>query len=384
MRTIYCDYNSTTPTDPRVAEAMQQAMAEAGANPSSGHSLGRKARVILDKARNDIASFLGAQASEIVLTGGGSESDNLAILGSLYSPDARGKHCVTVATEHHAVQAACEWAEARGFEITILPVDKLGHLDVQQFADALRPDTQIATVMLANNEVGTLHPIAELSKIAHDKGVIFHTDAVQAWGKIPVDREALGADMLSLASHKFYGPKGVGVLYVRSGLRLAPIIHGGGQEMHRRAGTENIPGAVGTAAAMRILADDPDELNRVAAIAADFRDRLTAGLDDIELFGDLTDRLPNTVSVGFAGVSGESLMIALDLQGICVSTGSACATGATKPSHVLVAMGVGDKFISGSIRFSFGRASKPEDAAAIADAVITQTRKLRAMSPASA
>lgn len=384
MRTIYCDYNSTTRTDPRVLDAMQQAATEAGANPSSGHSLGRKARVILDKARQEIASFLGAQASEVVLTGGGSESDNLAILGSLYSPDARGKHCVTVATEHHAVLAACEWAEAHGFEITILPVDQLGHLDVQQFADALRPDTQIATVMLANNEVGTLHPIAELSRIAHDKGVIFHTDAVQAWGKVPVDRQALGADMLSLASHKFYGPKGVGVLYVRSGLRLAPIIHGGGQEMHRRAGTENIPGAVGTAAAMRILADDPGELSEVAAIAADFRDRLTAGLNDIELFGDLTDRLPNTVSVGFAGVSGESLMIALDLQGICVSTGSACATGATKPSHVLVAMGVDEKYISGSIRFSFGRESKSEDAAAIADAVITQTSKLRAMSPASA
>ena len=384
MRTIYCDHNSTTRTDPRVIDAMQQASMEAGANPSSGHRLGRKARVILDSAREEIASHLAAKASEIVLTGGGSESDNLAILGSLYSPDARGKHCVTVATEHHAVLAAGEWARRNGFEVTVLPVDRLGHIDVRRFAEALRPDTQIATIMLANNEVGTLHPIRELAEIAHDRGVIFHTDAVQAWGKIPVVREELGADMLSLASHKFYGPKGVGVLYVRGGIRLAPIIQGGGQEMGRRAGTENIPGAVGTAAAMRILADDPDEMTRVAAIAADFRDRLTDGLDDIELFGDLEQRLPNTVSVGFAGVEGESLMIALDLQGICVSTGSACATGATKPSHVLVAMGVSQKYLRGSIRFSFGRESRPEDAAEIAGAVITETRRLRAMAPTSA
>jgi len=384
MRTIYCDHNSTTRTDPKVVAAMQDAYAQAAANPSSGHQMGRKARVLLDDARAEIASYLDAKPSEIVMTGGGSESDNLAILGSLYSPDARGKHCVTVATEHHAVLAAVAWAEQHGFETTVLPVDRLGHLDPDEFAKALRPDTQIATVMLANNEVGTLHPIKELAQIARERGVIFHTDAVQAWGKIPVDVSDLDVDMLSLATHKFYGPKGVGLLYVRSGIRLAPIIHGGGQETGRRAGTENIPGVVGTAVAMRLLAEDPEEMNRVGAMARKFRDRITAELEDIELFGDLENRLPNTVSVGFGGIEGDSMMIALDLRGICVSTGAACHSGATTLSHVLVAMGVEEKYARGSIRFSFGRDNEHEDADTIAAAVIDETKRLRLMSPASA
>jgi cysteine desulfurase len=384
MRTIYCDHNSTTRTDAKVIAAMQDAYVQAGANPSSGHQMGRKARVLLDDARAEIASYMKVKPSEIVLTGGGSESDNLAILGCLYSPDARGKHCVTVATEHHAVLGAVNWAQQHGFEVTILPVDHQGHIDIDAFAETLRPDTQIATVMLANNEVGTLHPIKELARIARDRGVVFHTDAVQAWGKIPVDTEDLDIDMLSLASHKFYGPKGTGILYVRGGIRLEPIIHGGGQETGRRAGTENIPGAVGTAVAMRLLAQDPDEITRVGAMARKFRDRIAAELDDIEMFGDLDKRLPNTVSVGFGGIEGDSMMIALDLRGICVSTGAACHSGATTLSHVLVAMGVEEKYARGSIRFSFGRDNVPEDADAIAEAVIEETKRLRAMSPATA
>lgn len=384
MRTIYCDYNSTTATDPRVIEAMNAALAVGGANPSSAHSLGRRARVILDEARQNIASLIGAKASEIILTGGGSEADNLAILGSLYSADAHGKHCVTVATEHHAVLASVEWAKRNGFDVTVLPVDGQGHVDMGRFQDSLRPDTQIVSVMLANNEVGTLHPISELAAIARDRGIWFHTDAVQAYGKVPVHVAQLGVDMLSLAAHKFYGPKGVGVLYARGGIRLAPVVHGGGQELGRRAGTENIAGAAGTARAMSLCADDPGEVPRIKGVTDDFRRRLAAQVGDIQIFGDPRNSLPNTVGVGFAGVDGGTLMMALDLRGICVSTGSACATGASHPSHVLEAMGIDRRYLGGTIRFSFGRGSLPEDAAVIADAVAEEVVRLRAMTPAAA
>ena len=273
--------------------------------------------------------------------------------------------------------AACEWARSQGFDITVLPVDAMGRIDPDDFRKAIRPDTQLATIMLANNEVGTLHPVAELGQIAREKGIWFHTDAVQAKGKVHFELKDLNCDMLSLASHKFYGPKGFGLLYVRKGLRLAPIIHGGGQEMGRRAGTEDIAGVVGTAMAMRILAEDPEELDRVGAIATEFRERLVDGVDDLQVFGDPDNCLPNTVGVGFGGVEGHLLMMALDLKGICVSTGSACHTGATKPSHVLSAMNVDDHFINGTIRFSFGRLSRPEHAQLIADAVAEAVATLR-------
>lgn len=383
-QTIYCDHNSTTRTDPRVADVMRQAAVDAFGNPSSSHRLGQKARALLDKARSDIATYIGARPSEIILTGTGSESDNLAIFGSLYSPDARGKHLVTVSTEHHAVTHSAEWAERHGFETAILPVDRQGRLDPREFERALKPFTQVASVMLANNEVGTIHPISELARLARERGVLFHTDAVQAMGKIPVNVSELGVDLLSLASHKFYGPKGVGILYVRSGTRLASITHGGGQETGRRPGTENIPGAVGTAEAMRIIAADPEEATRVGAMASDLKRRLADQLNDIEFFGDPEIRLPNTVSVGFGGVDGEALSIALDLRGICVSTGSACMTGAAQPSHVLLAMGVPDRYLRGSIRFSFGRESTPSDALAIAEAVVAEVNRLRTLTPAVA
>jgi len=380
-RTIYCDHNSTTRTDPRVAEAMRQAAIEAFGNPSSSHLFGRQARAVLDSARADIARYIGAKPSEIILTGTGSESDNLAVFGSLYSSDARGRHFVTVASEHHAITHSAEWAKRAGFEITVLPVDHLGRLDPDEFVRALKPTTQIASVMLANNEVGTIHPIARLASLARERGVVFHTDAVQALGKIPVNVNELGVDLLSLAAHKFYGPKGVGVLYVRSGTRLASIIQGGGQETGRRPGTENIAGAVGTAEAMKIIAGDPEEAGRVGAMADELRRRLHEQLDDIVFFGDPDHRLPNTVGVGFGGVDGESLSIALDLRGICVSTGSACMTGAARPSHVLTAMNVPERYLRGSIRFSFGRESTPSDATTIADAVVAEVGRLRKMSP---
>lgn len=381
-RIIYCDHNSTTRTDPRVADVMHQAAVDIFGNPSSGHRYGQQARALLDKSRSDIAAYIGAKPSEIIFTGTGSESDNLAIFGSLYAPGATGRHLVTVATEHHAITHSAEWAQRHGFEVTVLPADFRGHVDPDDFVRALKPTTQIASVMLANNEVGTIHPIAQLAAFAREKGVLFHTDAVQAMGKIPVNVNNLNVDLLSLAAHKFYGPKGIGILYVRNGTRLASIIHGGGQETGRRPGTENIPGVVGTAEAMRLIADDPQEAVRVGTMAKDLRFRLGHNLDDIMFFGDPENCLPNTVGVGFGGVDGESLAIALDLKCICVSTGSACMTGAAKPSHVLLAMAAPERYLRGSIRFSFGRENVPSDAAAIADAVITEVQRLRKMSPA--
>jgi cysteine desulfurase len=379
MRTIYCDHNSTTRTDPRVATAMQEVAVESFANASSAHRLGQKARVRLDEARAQVAACLGAKPSEIVFTAGGSESDNIAILGSLMSPEARGRHMVTVKSEHPAVTVTVAWGAKQGFAVTLLGVDEFGRIDLDEFRDALRPDTQVATVMQANNEIGTVYPIVELSRIAHEQGVVFHTDAVQAYGKIPVNVNELGVDLLSLSSHKFYGPKGFGVLYVRQGTRLAPILHGGGQELGRRPGTENVPGAVGTALAMQLCVSEADEMRRVTGITDEFRRLLPTLVDDIRVFGDPKSRLPNTVAVGFGGVDGESLSIALDLRGICVSTGSACHSGAREPSHVLKAMGIPLHFAIGSIRFSFGRESKAEDAQIIAQAVAEEVARLRAM-----
>ncbi|MBI5867820.1 MAG: cysteine desulfurase [candidate division Zixibacteria bacterium] len=325
QRIIYCDHNSTTRTDPRVADVMHQAAVEVFGNPSSGHRFGQQARALLDKSRSQIAAYIGAKPSEIILTGTGSESDNLAIFGSLYAPDATGRHLLTVATEHHAITHSADWAQRHGFEVTILPVDSRGHVDPDDFARALTPTTRLASVMLANNEVGTIHPIAQLATIARERGVLFHTDAVQAMGKIPVNVDDLKVDLLSLAA--------------------------------------------------------PQEAARVGAMAKDLRYRLAHQLDDIEFFGDPDNCLPNTVGVGFGGVDGESLAIALDLKCICVSTGSACMTGAAMPSHVLQAMGVSERYLRGSIRFSFGRENVPTDSAAIADTVIAEVQRLRKMSP---
>lgn len=363
---------------------MQEVAVEHFANPSSTHRLGQAARVRLDESRARIASILGAKPSEIVLTAGGSESDNLAIMGSLLSPDARGKHFVTVSSEHPAVTGLAAWAMRCGFDVTMLNVDTLGRIDIDEFASALRPDTQLVSIMQANNETGTVYPITELAQIARDKGVLFHTDAVQAFGKIPVNVNELGVDMLSLSAHKFYGPKGVGVLYVRQGTRLVPILFGGGQEQGRRPGTENLPGAVGTALAMQIAAEEPQEIRRFGKLADEFRRLIAQQVDDIMIFGDPDNRLPNTVAVGFGGVDGESLTIALDLRGICVSTGSACHSGAHEPSHVLKAMGIGLHHAMGAIRFSFGRDSKPDDPTIIVSAVAEEVARLRTLSPTPA
>jgi cysteine desulfurase len=336
---------------------MRAAFDEANYNPSSLHAEGRRSRAALDRARERTAAVLGAARNEIVFTSSGTESDNLAILGVLAAVPP-GAHMVTTAIEHHAVLRTVEQLQARGVDATVLPVDADGRVAPAEFAQALRPSTVLASVAYANNEVGVVAPIAELASIAASRNVLFHTDAVQAPTWLGLDVKLLGADLLSLSAHKFYGPKGIGLLYVRSGVSLAPILNGGGQEFARRPGTQNVLGAVGLAEALELAANErTDAQLRVGAL----RDRLEAGIlssvPDTKINARGASRLPNVASVSFAGAESAALLIALDLAGVAVSAGSACTSGSLQPSHVLTAMGLEDRWQRGAIRFSLGRAT---------------------------
>jgi len=327
-----------------------------GYNPNSLHAEGRAARAAVDSAREAVARVLGATPREIVFTGGGSESDVLAIVGAARAASARGRHVVTVATEHHAVLRAVDVLERDGWRVTRLAVDARGLVEPAAFAAALTAETTVASVMLANNEIGVVQPIAELARIARERGVLLHTDAVQAAGWLPLDVDALGVDLLSLSAHKFHGPKGVGVLYVRRGTALEPLIVGGGQEHGLRAGTENVAGIAGFAVALTLAdAERPVTAPRVAAL----RDRLQAGIvaaiPDVVVNGAGAPRLPTSLSVAFAGVPSDALLIRLDLEGVAASAGSACAAGSLEPSHVAAALGLGARHRLGVIRFSLGR-----------------------------
>jgi cysteine desulfurase len=327
-----------------------------GFNPNSLHAEGRAARSAVDGARERVARVLGATPREIVFTGGGSESIALAIIGAARAARGRGRHVVTVATEHHAVLRAADVLERDGWRVTRLPVDRRGLVDPAAFAAALTPETTLASVMLANNEIGVVQPVAELARVARERGVLVHTDAVQAAGWLPLDVDALGVDLLSLSAHKFHGPKGVGALYVRRGTALEPLIVGGGQEHGLRAGTENVAGIAGFAVALALAdAERPVTGPRVAAL----RDRLEAGVvaaaADVVVNGAGAPRLANNLSVAFAGVPSDALLIRLDLEGIAASAGSACAAGSLEPSHVAAALGLGERHRFGVIRFSLGR-----------------------------
>jgi cysteine desulfurase len=352
---LYFDHAATTPVRPEAAAAMEPYLAQLGYNPSSLHQEGRAARAAIDRSREIVADALGARAREIVFTGSGSEADNLAILGVARALRDRGRHAVSTTIEHHAVLHALDLLRDDGWQITLLEVDEDGLVDPADFQAALRPETVLATVMLANNEIGTIEPVARLAAIARERGIVFHTDAVQAPGKLPLDVEALGVDLLSLAAHKFYGPKGVGVLYVREGTPVAPLIVGGGQERGLRSGTENVPGIVATAEALRLAVA---ERERYAAEVGDLRDRLQAALErvpDARINGAGATRLPNNLSVGFAGVEADALLIRLDLEGIAASAGSACAAGSVQISHVLEGIGLDGRFARGTVRLSLGR-----------------------------
>lgn len=378
---IYLDYNSTTPTDPRVVEEMLPYFYEHSANPSSVHRPGQEARKVVEEAREKIAKFFNADAREIYFTSGGTEADNTAIKGVAFSQDKR-KKIITSKVEHHAVLTTCEYLAKFGYEIVKIPVDQHGIINLEFLKDAVDDKTLIVSIMHANNEVGTIEPIVEGAEIAHKHGAIFHTDAVQTAGKLPIDFKGLGIDMLSLSGHKFYGPKGVGVLIARKGIKFDPLSHGGHHEHKKRAGTENVPGIVGLAkACMLAQVEMEEEEKRIRRL----RDRLWHGVEnrikDLKLNGHPEKRLANTLNFSIRYVEGESLLLNLDMHGICASSGSACTSGSLEPSHVLLAMGLPHEIAHGSLRFSLGRFTKEEEIDKVIDVLPTIVEKLREMSP---
>ena len=341
MKRVYLDNAATTRLLPEVLEEMVPYMTELYGNPSSPHDFGQKAASGLSKARQQVADAINADPSEIIFMSGGSEADNTAIRGVAERYAKKGRHIITTAVEHHAVLHTCQMLEKNGYEVTYLPVDEYGMVTVDQVREAMRPDTVLVTVMFANNEVGTIMPIAEIGALCHEKGVYFHTDAVQAVGHLPIDVKAMHIDMLSMSAHKFHGPKGVGALYVRRGIVLPPLIYGGAQERNRRAGTENVPGIVGMGKAIEMALDGLDEkAERMKALRDRLIRELPERIPEIKLNGHPTVRLPNNVNFSIKYIEGESILLMLDLNGIAASSGSACTSGSLDPSHVLLAMGL--------------------------------------------
>ena len=383
MNKIYLDYAATTPTAPEVVEAMQPYFFEQFGNPSSIYSTGREAKRKLEECREAIAKHLGAkEASEIIFTGGGSEADNLAIKGMAWARAKRGNHIITSSIEHHAVMDACKFLQDHGFEITFLPVDGDGLVDPEDVRKAIRPETILITIMHANNEVGTIQPIAEIGRIAKEKEIPFHTDAVQTAGVLPIDVAELNCDLLSISAHKFYGPKGVGALYVRKGLRPISLIHGGAQERNRRAGTENLPGIVGMAAALDLVQAEREEKGaRLTELRNKLIDGILAAVPHVRLNGHRTKRLPGNVNIAVEYVEGEAMLLNLDLMGIAASSGSACTSGSLEPSHVLLAMGLPHEIAHGSLRLTLGRWTTEEDVDQVLSVLPGIIEKLRAMSP---
>ncbi len=382
MKTIYVDNAATTKMSKAAISAMMPYLEENYGNPSSLHTVGQLAQEALVKARMEVAGCLGADVKEIYFTSGGSESDNQALLTAAELGERKGKkHIISQKTEHHAILHALNKLEKRGFEITLLDVDGDGLVTAEQVKNAIREDTVMVTIMTANNEIGTIMPIKEIAAVCKEKGVLFHTDAVQAVGHIPVDVKELGCDMLSLSAHKFHGPKGVGALYVRKGLFPSTLIEGGAQERGRRAGTENIAGICAMAAAMK---EAVEKLPENAEKLAKMRDRLIEGLGEIShsvLNGSRTQRLPGNVNMCFEGIEGESILLLLDAKGICASSGSACTSGSLDPSHVLLAIGRPHEVAHGSLRLSLCEENTPEDMEFIIKSVKEVVDYLRKMSP---
>jgi cysteine desulfurase len=361
MESIYLDYNSTTPVDPAVIEVMRQHLADNYGNPSSIHRFGQKAKATLEAAREQIAVLLGADPSEIYFTSGGTEADNLALKGAAWANRAKGNHIIISQIEHHAVLETAHYLEKNGFAVTSLGCGHDGIISVDDLQAALRPETVAVSIMMANNETGVIQPIKEMAAVCRKAGVMFHTDAVQAVGKIPVDVDLLDVDMLSLSAHKFYGPKGIGALYIRKKVNIIPLLHGGSHEKRRRAGTENVPSVAGMAKALEIaVAKIDSEHKRLAELGRYFIRRVLSTIDDVTLNGSLDNRVPSTMNLSFRGVEGESIILSLDLKGIAVSSGSACTSGSLQASHVMKAMGIDDVLAQGSIRFSMGRYTTKE------------------------
>lgn len=382
MKRIYLDNAATTPVDQDVLNEMLPFFTTEFGNPSSIYNEGREARKGLEKARLQVAEALGADPKEIFFTGGGSEADNWAIKGVASKLGHKGKHIITTTIEHHAVLHTCEYLEKKGFEVTYLPVDEYGLIDLDELKNAIREDTILISIMFANNEVGTIEPVAEIAKIAKERGVLFHTDAVQAFGNVPIDVKELGVDLMSVSAHKIYGPKGVGALYIRKGVAIDNLIHGGAQERKRRAGTENIPGIVGFGKAAELAAQNLDEHIEHQKV---LRDRLIEGvlsrIPKSRLNGHPEKRLPGNANFIFEYIEGESILLSLDLIGVAGSSGSACTSGSLDPSHVLLALGLPAGIAHGSLRLSIGRDTTESDIDFVVDNLVEIVDRLRKMSP---
>lgn len=382
MRRIYLDHNATTPLRPEVLEAMLPYYKNIFGNASTIYSFGQEARKAIDDAREALACLIGAEPKEIVFTSGGTEADNFALKGVASALKGKGGHIVISSIEHHAVLFACKYLEKMGKKITYLPVDKYGWLDPERVKEAITNQTILISITHANNEIGTIEPIAEIGKIARTCGVYFHTDAVQTVGKIPINVNELGIDLLSLSAHKFYGPKGVGALYIRRGTKIHPLMHGGEQERKRRAGTENVPCIAGLGEAAKIASKEmKQEYSHVKKLRDKLENKIKDSIDYIRLNGHRTERLPSTSNISFEFIEGESLILNLDLKGIAASTGSACTSGSLEPSHVLLAIGVPPAIAQGSIRFSLGRDNQKEDIDYTVDNLVEIVGRLREMSP---
>ena len=383
MRRVYLDHSATTPVDREVADLMMVYFTEKYGNPSSIHSFGREARHALEEARSQVAGLLGAKPEEITFASGGTEADNLAILGLAEARQEKGRHLIVSAIEHHAVLDTVKYLEKAGFALTVLPVNSAGIVELDEVIKSLRPDTILVSVMHANNEVGSIQPVAEIGRIVREHGAAFHIDAVQTFGKIPVNVEELKADLLTISAHKIYGPKGVGALYVRKGVRISPLMHGGGQEKKRRSGTENTPAIIGFGKACELAAQRmTEEAERVKKL----RDTLLTGIAEsikyVKVNGPQGDlRLPNNVNVSIEFVEGESLLLSLDMLGIAASSGSACTSGSLDPSHVLLAMGLPHEIAHGSLRFTLGRQNTEEDVAYVLEHLPKIVERLRKISP---
>ena len=382
MRRIYLDYTATTPTHPEVVKAMLPYFTDAFGNASTIYSYGQEAKGAIEEARDKVADLIGAQSEEIVFTSGGTEADNFALEGVAFAKESKGNHIITSSVEHHAVIETCKFLERRGFRVTYLPVDEYGLVAPDDVKRAITDKTILISVMQANNEVGTMEPIAEIGKIAKEAGIYFHTDAVQTVGHIPVDVNELRVDLLSMSAHKLYGPKGVGALYIRKGTKLIPFMHGGEQERRRRASTENVPGIVGFGKATELAQHEmAEEAERLVYL----RDQLTEGLleriDYTRLNGHPIKRLPNNANISVDFVEGESMLLNLDLEGICASTGSACSSSSLEPSHVLRALGLSPEQAHGSLRFSLGKWTTEEEIGRVLEVLPKIVVKLRAMSP---
>ena len=382
MREVYLDYNATTPVDPRVVDVMLTFLKYYYHNPSSLYSRAKEVRKAVESSREKIAKLINANPDEIIFTSGGSEADNQALKGVAFYLQKKGNHIITSSIEHHAVLHTCKFLEKVGFEITYLPVDRYGIVDPDDLKKAIKPETILISIMMANNEIGTIEPIKELAEVAHDHGVLFHTDAVQAVGKIPVDVKEIDVDLLSLSAHKFYGPKGVGALYIKKGVRLHPLIHGGSQEKKLRAGTENVAGIVGAGKAAEIaMAEMKDEAEKIKPLRDRLEKEIKEKIPEVIVNGHPEKRLFNTLNICVKYIEGEGMLALLDMHGISASSGSACTSSSLEPSHVLLAIGLPHAIAHGSLRFSFGKYNTAEDVNKVVEVLPEIVEKLRAVSP---